>query len=128
MNVLLVALGGAVGCSLRYATTTITERLMPHFPLGTLVVNAVAACAVGLMLGFTQQSDLCSERVRLFVVVGLLGGLSTYSAFSAETFTMLQAQHYLGAAANVALNTGLSLGCVALGWWLATTICKLSAH
>ena len=76
---------------------------------------------MGIILGITSSSELLDERLRLFAVVELLGRLSTYSAFSGETFTMMQEYNYLGALLNSALNTGLSLTFVALGWWITTT-------
>ncbi|MDR3137150.1 MAG: fluoride efflux transporter CrcB [Coriobacteriales bacterium] len=122
VEALLVGTGGAVGCIIRYFTTKVSLELMPGFPYGTLFVNAVAGLAIGMLMGLTNQTDVLSERARLFVVVGILGGMSTYSAFSAETFSMLQEQQYLSAAGNILLNTGLSLSMVALGWWLMTRL------
>jgi CrcB protein len=122
IEALLVGLGGAIGCVIRYLVTRISLELMPGFPWGTLLVNATAGLAVGALLGLTGQMDVLSERTRLFVVVGILGGMSTYSTFSAETFSMLQEHQYLLAIGNILLNMGLSLGMVTLGWLLVTAL------
>ncbi|MDR2672906.1 MAG: fluoride efflux transporter CrcB [Coriobacteriales bacterium] len=121
-EVLSVGAGGALGCIIRYLTTKISCELMPGFPWGTLFVNAAAGLAMGMLMGLTAQTDSLSERTRLFVVVGIIGGMSTYSAFSAETFSMLQEHQYLLALGNIFLNTSLSLSMVALGWWLMTSL------
>lgn len=121
-ELLLVGVGGAIGCCVRYLASKASAGLMPQFPVGTLLVNCLAAFAAGLLLGIAGQTSALSERWKVFLGVGLLGGLSTYSAFSVETFTMLTERHYLAALGNIALNTGLSLVMVALGWWLATSV------
>jgi CrcB protein len=125
MDVLLVAFGGAFGCVLRYLIGKAADGVAAGMPLGTLAVNALAALAVGALLALSQQAPL-DERLRLLLVVGLLGGFSTFSAFSAETLAMLQAQQWLAALANVGLNVGLSLALAALGWWAASSIIAAS--
>jgi CrcB protein len=122
IEVLLVAVGGAIGCALRYLTTKTVTELMPEFPLGTLIVNITAAFVMGILLGLTSQTELLPERIRHFLATGLLGGLSTYAAFSAETFMMLKEHHYLAALSNIVFNTTLSLAMVALGYCLSNTL------
>jgi CrcB protein len=123
-ELLLVGTGGAIGCCARYLAARVSVGLMPQFPLGTLFVNCAAALAAGILLGLTGGSAGLVERLRLPLGVGFLGGLSTHSAFSAETFTLLQEGRYVAAAGNVALNTFLPLALVALGWWLAAVTAR----
>ncbi|MDR1150858.1 MAG: fluoride efflux transporter CrcB [Bifidobacteriaceae bacterium] len=125
---LLVGIGGAIGCCARYLASKAAAAMVPQFPLGTLLVNCVAAFAAGFLLGVAGEAHAVSERLRVFLGVGLLGGLSTYSAFSVETFTMLTERHYLAAAGNIGLNTGLSLVMVALGWWAARGLVAALRH
>ena len=120
-NVLLVGAGGFLGCALRYAVTRASEAYMPQFPLGTLVVNAVASLIAGALLALITAGNL-DERIKLLGSVGFCGGLSTFSAFSAETLVLLQKHDWAGAGVNAALNLGISLTCVAAGYYLTTTL------
>jgi CrcB protein len=95
--------------------------MLPGFPLGTLLVNAAASFVVGVLLGLASVNGALPERPRLLINVGILGGLSTCSAFSAETFAMLADGRFPAAFVNIALNVGLSLALVAAGWWIAVS-------
>jgi CrcB protein len=127
-ELLLVGVGGAIGCCARYLASKASAELIPQFPVGTLLVNCAAAFAAGLLLGIAGESHAVPERLRVFLGVGVLGGLSTYSTFSVETFTMLTERHYLAALGNIGLNTGLSLLMVGLGWWVATSLVAALRH
>lgn len=118
----LVALGGALGASLRYAAGRGLARLGGAFPLATLCVNVAGCFAIGLVLAWLERSArsgaLGPERagdVRLFVVVGLLGGLTTFSAFGQETVTLLRGGAWSAGLLSIALNLGLGFGAVLLG-------------
>jgi CrcB protein len=89
--VLLVALGGAIGSALRYLVATAALAwLGPAFPWGTLIVNLAGSFAIGLVQQLATESLLLGEETRLFLTTGLLGGLTTYSAFSYETVRLMQ--------------------------------------
>lgn len=110
-RLLLVCLGGAAGTGLRYAAAMLGARwLGPDFPYGTLFVNLGGSFAIGLV----QQVALAGampETLRLVLVTGLLGGFTTYSAFSYETVVLMQA----GAWGRALLNVlGTTAGCLAL--------------
>lgn len=91
INILLVAFGGAVGSVLRYLTGVWTLRLFgPDFPFGTLAVNIVGSYAIGcvaeaLVRGFSAPVDL-----RLLVMTGLIGGFTTFSAFSLDLWVLYE--------------------------------------
>ena len=92
-GVLLVALGGALGSVARYLTTILAIRCVGmDFPWGTLTVNLIGSLLIGVVheLGTTAAS--LSPDARLFLATGIMGGLTTYSAFSYETARLLQAQ------------------------------------
>ncbi|MFC4565094.1 fluoride efflux transporter FluC [Nocardiopsis mangrovi] len=111
MTLLMVVLGGAVGAPLRYlADRAVTARHDSVFPWGTLAVNA-AAC---LVLGFVSAFALPGWAAAL-VVTGLLGALSTYSAFGYETFRLLRTRARFLALANAAGSVAAGLGAFALG-------------
>ena len=86
-----IGLGGAAGSILRYLVIAGTARLLrASFPYGTLVVNVTGSVAVGLILGWASGRGGMSEVLRGFVVIGFLGGFTTFSAFSAETVGLVE--------------------------------------
>ena len=108
---LLVAAGGAIGALLRYAVS-----LLVGGALATLTVNLAGGFAIGLLAAAipVEQAGL-----RLLLLTGLLGGFTTFSAFSADTLAMLQRGEIAAAAAYVAASVLLSLAACAAGWALA---------
>jgi len=86
---LCVAAGGACGASLRWQLGLWLNPTFAHLPLGTLVANLVGGFVMGLMIGAVSAYDAISPAWRLFVMTGALGGLTTFSTFSAEVSTML---------------------------------------
>lgn len=111
MRLLLVCLGGAVGTGLRYGAAILSARwLGVDFPYSTLFVNLAGSFAIGLV----QQvafAGMMPETLRLVLVTGVLGGFTTYSAFSYETVSLMQAGAWGRAGLNVLLTTA---GCLAL--------------
>ena len=85
-RVLLVAAGGAVGSALRYLVATVAVAwLGPAFPWGTLFVNLVGSFLIGLVQQLATEALVLGEETRLFLTTGVMGGLTTYSAFSYES-------------------------------------------
>lgn len=115
----LVALGAALGGMARYAVAgAVQARAGATFPLGTLAVNVLGCAAIGALAGPGFAVGL-SEEARLLLVVGLLGGFTTFSAFGYETMSLVAGGRYGAAALSVAANVGLSLAAVAAGHWAA---------
>jgi CrcB protein len=114
LPVLLVAAGGAIGSVLRYLVSVVAlEMLGGGFPWGTLAVNVLGSGLIGVLGGMGVQGEL-----RLLLVTGMLGGFTTFSAFSLETGAL--AERSLGLAGlYVAASLGLGLAAFALGWALA---------
>lgn len=109
---LLVGLGGALGSMARYG---IGLSLPPStFPYGTLLVNVIGCFSIGLVLPGTERIAVGSPEVRQFVIVGFLGGFTTFSAFGYETIVLTRAGLVLPFV-NVAANLLLGLGAVLLG-------------
>jgi CrcB protein len=105
---LLVAAGGAVGASLRYGATLLFARPdTGAFPWHTLGVNVLGAFALGLLMGALPESA-AAERWRLFLGVGILGGFTTFSAFSLEALSLAQSGSWWA-------SSGYVLGSVAAG-------------
>lgn len=85
IHLLYVALGGAIGASLRHLVNLASLRLMgPNFPWGTLTANIVGSFAMGLFVEMMIRKLGGSQELRLFVATGLLGGFTTFSAFSLD--------------------------------------------
>jgi fluoride exporter len=117
-NLLLVMLGGALGAGARHLVGVATlARFGPGFPWGTLIVNLGGGLLMGLLAGWLVRAG-GTEQTRLFLAVGLLGGFTTFSAFSLDTWLMIER----GALGPAAFYVGVSvLGSVLLllaGLWL----------
>lgn len=111
-RVLLICLGGAIGSGGRYLVGTLAARALGvDFPWGTLVVNFGGAFLIGVVQQLAAETALVSEDVRLFLVTGILGGFTTYSAFTYETVALLRLGPWPQAAAYVVATTA---GCLLL--------------
>ena len=84
-----VAVGGALGCLLRWYLAILLNRYFPAVPPGTLAANLIGCYVVGVALAFFAASPVTSEW-RLFIITGFCGGLTTFSTFSAEVVVLLQ--------------------------------------
>lgn len=116
---LLVAIGGALGSLLRYGVGRWVIGLTgPGFPTGTFAVNIVGGLFMGLLAGWLARIGEDAEGLRLLLGVGVLGGFTTFSAFSLEVYNMIiRAEIALAAAYAVSSTTGSVLAVLA-GVWL----------
>lgn len=111
-RLLLVALGGALGSVMRYLTGLLAARwLGGDLPWGTLAVNLVGSFLIGVVNELGSDALRVSPETRLFLATGVMGGLTTYSAFSYETARLMEAQAWSTAWAYVVVTTA---ACVAL--------------
>lgn len=120
-NLFLVGLGGAVGAMTRFLIGGWVSRANPGggFPVGTLTVNITGCLAAGLLAGFLSRHP-GPDAARLFLMTGVLGGYTTFSAFSLETIQLLQRQAYAPALANALFSICLGLLALYLGIKLAS--------
>ncbi|MFZ9694389.1 MAG: fluoride efflux transporter CrcB [Chitinophagaceae bacterium] len=89
--VLAVTLGGGFGSLLRFLLQrTITNEYGSSFPTGTMLVNLVGCFAIGIFWGISEKTNLFTEEWRLFLLTGLCGGFTTFSAYSQESITLLR--------------------------------------
>jgi len=123
-KVLFVALGGGVGSALRFLTAAATQHLIgSSFPIGTLVVNVVGCFSIGLLGSALGGPILIREEYRLAVLVGLLGGFTTFSSYGWESFTLANDGDVGRAVGNILLSNALGLPAVWIGyrtaqaWW-----------
>jgi len=114
-HVLAVACGAALGALLRWYAGLSLNAVWAAFPLGTLAVNCGGGLLIGLALAWFQH--LPNETLRLLLVTGFLGGLTTFSSFSGESLFLLQRGEFGLALAHTLAHVVGSLACAALGFW-----------
>ena len=116
----LIFLGSGVGGVCRYALSGWVQRLgNGSFPLGTLAVNVIGCVLIGFLTGGFSGRLLMREEYRIALVVGILGGFTTFSAFGMETFALLNDGQFARATMNVAASVGAGLAAVWIGYRLA---------
>jgi CrcB protein len=122
-NALLVMIGGAIGALLRYEVgRTALHRLDPGFPWGTLIVNLAGGLLMGVLAGYMFGRTPPNQQLWMFAAVGLLGGFTTFSAFSFDVFAMLERGRMGIAAGYVGGSVLGALGLLFLGYWLARAL------
>lgn len=117
MRLFWIGIGGAVGSILRYLLSGVAQDFAPKstFPLGTLVVNVTGCFAIGMIAELTESRGFMTPAARSMVIVGLIGGFTTYSAFANETVNAVRDGASGLAVLNVALNLVLGLLAVWVG-------------
>ena len=108
-NIALVAVGGAIGATARYLLSGLALRVLgPSWPWGTFLANGVGALLMGVLAGWLAHKVDGGSALRLFLGVGVLGGFTTFSAYSLEIALMIERKAYTAAA-------GYALGSLGLG-------------
>ena len=111
---LFIAGFGALGCLARYSLSgRIYSWLGRGFPYGTFAVNIIGAFSIGFVMEFSLRSTLVSQELRIGLTIGFMGGLTTFSTFSYETFKLLEDGQFLLALSNVLLSVVV---CLLLTW------------
>jgi fluoride exporter len=129
MTYFFIALGGALGSCARYwCSVVIAARLGNEFPYGTLAVNFIGSFVIGFAFVLLEPGNRWANAaatrdfIAQFFLIGVLGGFTTFSSFSMQTWNLLRAQQWWLASANIVLSVLLCLAAVALGAWLATRV------
>lgn len=119
-----VGVGGAVGSMLRYGLAGIAQRGAVVFPIGTLLVNVIGCLAIGF-LSERLTDAVVDPQYRTAILVGVLGGFTTFSTFSLDTMNLVRDREYILASLNVITSV---LTCLAAVWcgqrlakWLVAT-------
>jgi CrcB protein len=117
ISFVLVGLGGAIGAMMRYGTGVAVGHLWRDpFPLATLLINVVGSLAMGLLVGWLARALPSGQNeIRLFVAVGILGGFTTFSAFSLDVITLIERGDVVPAGAYVLGSVLLSVLALLLG-------------
>jgi len=122
-QVVLVGLGGFVGSAARYVVSVLVQRVSPDsFPYGTLVVNVAGCLAIGFLGGLMETRQLLGPGQRLFLLIGVLGGFTTYSTFAYETLGLTHMADFGKALLNVAAHVVLGMAAAWLGYLAAEQI------
>ena len=121
MSYLWVTIGSALGGLLRYTITRLTLTYSIGFPFGTILINVLGSFVIGYFGTLTLQSGRypASDNLRLFVMVGLCGGFTTFSSFSLQTYDLMRTGAWGRALANILLSVILCIAAVAAGHLLA---------
>ncbi len=122
INAAVVGSGGFIGALARYGLSGLVHRQVPFatFPYGTMAVNLIGCCAIGVLAGLAESRQLFGPEFRTFALIGILGGFTTFSTFGYETFAMFRDAEYLRVAANIGVHVILGLALVWLGYALTT--------
>jgi fluoride exporter len=119
LNLLLIAIGGALGAVARYLLSMFVLRVSGTlFPLGTFVVNVVGCFVFGAIAGATSQRVQISSTMRLFLLTGILGGFTTFSSYAFESFALIRDGQFAWATMNIVGQVVAGLA----GLWVAYVI------
>lgn len=124
IGIVAVGVGGALGCWLRWGLGLLLNPMFPTLPLGTLAANLAGGLMMGCVMGIWDHFQMLPPELRLFVFTGFLGGLTTFSTFSAEASTLLLRQQYFWFGGHVALHLIGSLTMTVLGLTLTRSLLR----
>ena len=123
MSYLIVFLGAGIGGTMRHGVNlAVTRAFGTHFPLGIMVINVAGCLAMGLIAGWFALRGQAGQEWRLFLTTGILGGFTTFSAFSLDAVLLWERGALGEAAGYVAGSVGLSIAGLFLGLWLVRTL------
>ena len=105
-NILLIGLGGSIGSIARYFVSRLNNQIeWLSIPIGTLAVNVIGSFLIGFLIGISEKSPILTVELRMFLMVGLCGGSTTFSSFSGENLMLMRNGQFL----PLFLYTGLSI-------------------
>lgn len=124
IKILMVGMGGFLGSILRYLVGGLAQRLSntQFFPYGTMTVNVIGCFFIGLIAALVQNKGYFGPNVRLFIMVGFIGGFTTFSTFSNETLSLITDGQFVAAAINIVASIVLGLLAVWLGYAIVNLV------
>jgi CrcB protein len=123
IHLLLASAGGAIGAGLRYLVGSFLFRALgPSFPWATIFVNIVGSLAMGLLIGFLVRRTGTPNEVRIFLATGILGGFTTFSAFSLDAISLWERGEISAAAIYVLGSVVLSIFALFVGLMLVRSL------
>jgi CrcB protein len=126
-GILAVGAGAAIGAWMRWWLSVLLNPLFPMVPLGTLCANLVGGLLMGFAMEIINRHSSLSLEMQLLATTGFLGGLTTFSTFSAEIVTLLLRKEYLWGTVAIASHVVGSLTMTILGIWMVRTAYALTA-
>lgn len=116
---ILIAAGGAIGTLLRYFVSNLDYKYSNAvFPLSTFIINITGSFAIGFIWGLSEKAYV-SPNIRLFLFIGILGGYTTFSTFSLETFNLIRDSEYKIAISNILLTNVIGISSVFFGFFVS---------
>jgi CrcB protein len=121
IQVLIVGTGGFIGSGLRFTVGGWVQRMFTasQFPYGTLTVNAVGCLLIGYLAGIAELRQALDPATRLFLVAGILGGFTTFSAFAFESLSLALDYQYMKAMLNTVLQVAIGITAAWIGFGFA---------
>lgn len=120
---LFIGLGGFFGSISRYwLSTVIHEYAGMNFPYGTLAVNIIGCFTIGLLMTMFQEHFVENPNIRLFLIIGFLGGFTTFSSFSFDTLALMKAGNFVSAGMNVVVSVTVCLTGTWIGYYLGENL------
>ena len=118
IKLFFVGIGGFLGSCLRYILSGWVHEVLdnPWYPFGTFAVNIMGCFFIGFFCGLVENKGFFSSPTRLFLLVGFLGGFTTFSTFSYETFSLLQDAKIIAAFCNITFHVFFGLLAVFVGY------------
>lgn len=118
LKLVMVGLGGFTGSICRYLVSDLAHRLIdnPFFPYGTLIVNVTGCLFIGFLGGLSESRQIFTPEIRALVMIGFLGGFTTFSTFGYEIFTVARDGQFVSALTNLTLHLVLGFSAVWLGF------------
>ena len=124
-TILAIGSGGFIGAVLRAYLNGVISHRMPHeLPFGTLGVNLVGSFIMGILIAYFMYTTIFPMHVKSFLTTGILGGLTTYSAFAMESFLLLNSGQIALALANISLNAFGSIFMAGGGFYIVKYLLK----
>jgi len=118
LDLVYVGLGGLIGSIGRYLASGAVHQIFPnvYFPIGTAVVNIIGCFLIGVLTGLAELRNLLSPEMRMFLLIGLLGGFTTFSTFGHETVAFMRDGEFLHGVGNVLIQVIIGLSGVWFGY------------
>ncbi|HEY7986798.1 MAG TPA: fluoride efflux transporter CrcB [Methylophilaceae bacterium] len=117
-----VGIGAAIGAWMRWGLSIWLNPVLPSLPLGTLSANLIGGYLIGIAAGFFANAPNLAPELRLLIITGFLGGLTTFSSFSVEAVGLIARQQYGWAMSHILGHLLGSLAMTALGIWTISLI------
>jgi fluoride exporter len=124
IKILMVGMGGFAGSICRYIISDLSHRLFsdPFFPYGTIIVNVAGCFFIGLLGGLSETRQVFTPEIRALILIGFLGGFTTFSTFGYEIFTVARDGQFASALINLLLHLILGFGSVWLGFSISRIV------